>query len=129
MGDLAEALYRQGRHDEADQYAEVVREIAAADDFDPQMRWRAVHAKVLAQRGDFDQAETLSREAVAITADTDWLRHHADVLVDRAEVLQLAGRADDAAQALREAIELYERKQSRPDAQRAKAKLAAIVTY
>jgi class 3 adenylate cyclase/tetratricopeptide (TPR) repeat protein len=128
LGLLAEALYRQGRYDEADQYAEMVREIAAADDFDPQMRWRAVHAKVLAQRGDFDHAETLSREAVAITVHTDWLRHQADALADRAEVLQLAGRADDAAQALREAIELYDRKQSRPDAQRVKAKLEAIAS-
>jgi len=126
---LAEALYRQGRHDEAEQYCAMVPEIAAVDDFDPQMRWRAVQAKVLAQRGEFDQADELSREAVAITAETDWVRHHGDALVSRAEVLELAGRGDEAAEALREAIELYERKQSRPDVERARARLEALASY
>jgi class 3 adenylate cyclase/tetratricopeptide (TPR) repeat protein len=123
---LAEALYRQGRYDEAEESVRMVREIAAADDFDPQLRWRSVQAKILAQRGEHAEAEQLSRDALAIAASTDWYRMHADALVARSEVLRLAGRVDEAAQALRDAIELYERKQATVDLERARTALAAL---
>ena len=120
--DVAVSLAEKGGFDRVRQ-----REVAASDDFDPQLRWRSVQAKVLARRGEFEEAETLSREALAIAAGTDWHRMHADALVDLAEVLRLAGRADETAQALREAIELYERKQDLADAKRARSELATLL--
>ena len=127
-GLLAEALYAQGRFDEAERWTETVREMAAAEDFEPQVRWRTVLAKVRAQRGALEDAESLSRGAVAIAAATDWHRFHADALVARAEVLQLAGRVAEAVEALRSAVELYERKQARVDASHVQQMLERLVS-
>ena len=48
---LAEALYRQGRDEEALVMTEQSEEIAAADDVATQYLWRSVRAKLLARRG------------------------------------------------------------------------------
>jgi tetratricopeptide (TPR) repeat protein len=125
---LAQTLYVLGRYDEAEQTAQHVREIASAEDFDPQVRWRSVRAKVLARRGSFEQADALSREAVAIAAATDWHRFHGDALADRAEVLELAGRTGDAAEALRAAVDLYEQKQARVEARLARRWLERLTS-
>jgi tetratricopeptide (TPR) repeat protein len=123
-GVLAEALYRQGRFDEAARFCELTRDIGFADDLEVQVRWRYIYAKVLAQRKQFDKAEELAREAVARAARTDWYLTHADALVALADVLSLAGREEDAVQPLRGALELYERKQAVFEIERTRARLA-----
>jgi hypothetical protein len=45
---------------------ELVARSALADDRDPQVAWRRVQAKVLAQRGDFENAEALARKAIEL---------------------------------------------------------------
>jgi hypothetical protein len=55
-GMLAEALYRQGRLDEAQLMTEEAQSIAVRDDPDAQARWRTVRAKLLARRGQFPAA-------------------------------------------------------------------------
>jgi tetratricopeptide (TPR) repeat protein len=112
LGILAEALYAQGRLDEAAKAAEDQRALAAADDFEPQVRWRILLGRVLAQRGEIEAAETLARDAVAIAAATDWYLFHGDALVALAEVLEQAGRTAEAAQHLADAVELYDRKRA-----------------
>jgi tetratricopeptide (TPR) repeat protein len=67
---------------------------------------------VLADRGQYSDAETLAREAVAIIARTDGLNFQADALCDLAEVLAAAGREDEAAAALTEALDRYDRKRN-----------------
>jgi hypothetical protein len=47
-----------------------------------------------------------------LVAGTDALNDHADTLLDLAEVLRLAGRGEQAARAVGEAIVLYERKEN-----------------
>ena len=59
---------------------------------------------------ELDEAEKLAREGVALAADSEFVVLHADVLLDLAEVLRLAGRAEDAAEVTAEAVGLYERK-------------------
>ena len=49
---LAEALYRQGRDEEAFRMTEESEQIAAADDVATQYLWRSVRAKLLARRGE-----------------------------------------------------------------------------
>lgn len=46
---LADAVYSQGRLPEAQQLADEAREIAVSGDYDPQVVWRAVSAKLLAR--------------------------------------------------------------------------------
>jgi tetratricopeptide (TPR) repeat protein len=72
--------------------------------------WRSARAKVLARDGNADKALQLAREAVAIIAETDWLNLRGDALLDLAEVLDLAGKPDEAAPRIAEALHLYEQK-------------------
>jgi tetratricopeptide (TPR) repeat protein len=104
--------------------SERAKELTARDpsDVDAQYRWRTVCAKVLARKGEYAAAEMLAREAVALTTDTDWLNSRAEVHLDLAEVLQLAGRAEEALAAVNEALQLYEAKENVVAAQRARAR-------
>ena len=61
--------------------------------------------------------------AVGHVEGTEFLNLHADALLVLAEVLRLAGRAGEAAAALEEAIELYERKGNVVSAAKARAAL------
>ena len=69
---LAEAEYALGRVGEAHQLTEEAEALAAADDLDAQVRWRATRAKVLAQRGQFTAARQLAGQAEALIAPTSW---------------------------------------------------------
>jgi class 3 adenylate cyclase/tetratricopeptide (TPR) repeat protein len=123
---LAEALYRQGRDSEAEHYTHVSAENTGPGDIASEVRWRNVRAKLLARRGEFDEADRLGLEAVRFMEQTDSLAQHADALVSRAEVLRLAGRADEAATALEEAMRLYERKGVLPQIERTRALLSEL---
>lgn len=107
---LAEALYQLGRHREAERFADVALTIASRNDIATQARGRAVKAKLLAARQDFDGAERLGRKAVALAADTDDLFMHGQVLFALAEVLLLARRHDEARPVLETVAEVSTRK-------------------
>jgi tetratricopeptide (TPR) repeat protein len=85
-----------------------------------------VRGKVLARRGEFQEAESLAREAVAIGEKTDMLNMQGDAYLDLGEVLVLAGRPDEAVAALEQAIERYERKGNLVSSRRAQTHLAEI---
>jgi class 3 adenylate cyclase/tetratricopeptide (TPR) repeat protein len=125
-GSLARALYALDRLDEADAWAGRAAELGASEDAATQMMWRRVRAKVLARRGEPAEAERLAREAVAICDETDDLNAQGDAYDDLAEVLLLDGRTDQAAAALGEALERYERKGSRVSAQRTRVRLGEL---
>jgi len=64
--------------------------------------------------------------AVALIDGTDFLLDRADARMDLAEVLRLAGRSDEAAQPMEEALRLYEEKGNLVSAERACALLAEL---
>ena len=107
---LAQALYAQGRDEEALRLTETSEASAAAEDLHTQVQWRAARAKVLARAGRTEEAEALAREAVELGGRTDFLVMRGNAALDLAEVLLLAGRADESVAAAREALALYERK-------------------
>jgi tetratricopeptide (TPR) repeat protein len=109
---LADALFVQGRDEEALRLSNrwTPERITVPEDADAQISWRRVRAKLLARRGEVEEAERLAREAVSIAARTDLLEPHAQSLADLATVLRLAGRPEESATAAREAIRLYEEK-------------------
>jgi class 3 adenylate cyclase/tetratricopeptide (TPR) repeat protein len=122
----ASALYELGRLEEAEEWAQKGADMGASDDMATQVLAGQVLAKVNARRGRHSEAERLAREALAGADDTDSLVVQGDARHDLAEVLELAGRRDDAAAALNEALELYERKGAVVPAQRVRKRLAAL---
>jgi predicted ATPase/class 3 adenylate cyclase len=125
-GLLAEVVVRQGHIEEAEQLAQL-SEDGAAGDIGAQTQWRRTRARLEAERGRHEQAIDLAREAVDVASRTDALNMRADSLVRLSEVLRLAGRANEAESAARDALELYERKGNIVSAQRATALLAEPV--
>jgi tetratricopeptide (TPR) repeat protein len=125
-GWLAEALYALDRLEEADAWAGRAAELGASDDAITQMLWRQVRSKVLARRGEVDEAERLVREALAVSEKTDFLDAQGDVYADLAEVLLLGGSPEEAGVALRQALERYERKGNIVSTRRTEARLAEL---
>ena len=121
---LAAALFAQGRHDEADRFAEESERLAAEDDVLTQVLWRGVRARTLALRGSFGEAERLAWHAVLMSEDSDFLNHRAAALVDLAIVLHQAGRADEAQTAFADGLRLFEQKGNTVAADRARADIA-----
>jgi tetratricopeptide (TPR) repeat protein len=106
--ELAEKpLYAQARYDEAERFAALGREAGATEDVETQARWRGAMAKVLARRGEYEEAARLAREAVELVEPTDGPELRGDVLMDAAETYRLASRREDAAAAAQRAEATY----------------------
>jgi len=125
-GDLAQAVYVQGRYDEALDLAAVAEELASADDVISQVFWRSVRAKVLAHRGRADEALPLAEQAVDLIRGTDSPVTLARTLVDLAEVQSLGDRSEAAHDALSEAAALLERKENVVAARRVAERLEVL---
>ena len=122
---LAEALYRQGKLDEAMLATLASEGSTAPDDLASQMAWRGVRAKVLAARGDLREAESLGRSAVVFADRTDMLSFAADAHVDLAIVLATQGTAEAIGE-LERALALYREKGNVVSAARAGSKLREL---
>ena len=120
---LARVLFQLGRLDEAEVWAERGRELGAEDDAMTQVLWRQAKALIAAQRGEAEEAVRLARRAVEISLGTDMLYEQATAYTDLAEVAAVAGDTSGAADAYRQALDLYQRKGSIVSARRAQAGL------
>jgi tetratricopeptide (TPR) repeat protein len=109
---LGRSLCALGRFDEAEPLAALGRQMGTEGDVVTQMLWRQVAGLVSAHRHEHAEGERLTREAVEIAGRTDALIFQGDALCDLAEVLAAAGRTDEAADALEQALERYERKKN-----------------
>jgi class 3 adenylate cyclase/tetratricopeptide (TPR) repeat protein len=125
---LAEALYGQGRYDEAETLTKTSEEIAGTEDLYSQVFRRIVRARVHAQRSDTEAAERLAREAVDMSKVTDFVELRARAHLALGEVLQqLAGKAEEAQTVIGEAIRLFEQKGFSVGAERGRSFLAQDV--
>ena len=125
---LGFALCELGDYDEAERLAQQGRELGDPDDVMTQRIWRQTLALVHAARGRHAEAERLAREAVDYSLRSDSPAQQGDALCGLAEVLEAAGRRDDAIAAWREALNRYERKGIIPLARRVRERLAALQT-
>jgi len=107
---LAQAVYAQGRYDEAEELSREAERSTRPNDVHSHIIWRGTRAKALARRGEFEAGEKLARAAVEYAEASDFLHSHAEALTDLAEVLALAGRKTEAASAIEAAIRLHETK-------------------
>ena len=125
-GNLAQALYALDRLDEADAWAGRAAELGASDD--------AVDADALAAgQGEGARAPRRARRGGAARARGGRDRRRdrlldaqGDAYADLAEVLLLAGKPDEAAAALEQALERYERKGNLASAGRTRTRLREL---
>jgi class 3 adenylate cyclase/tetratricopeptide (TPR) repeat protein len=109
-GILAEALHVQSRDDEAEELTRSIEESAGSEDVYSQVLWRGVYAKVLARRGDVEEAERLARESLSLVGPTDFLHGKWYAHMTLAEVLGHDGRLDEAQRAVGDAVQAAEEK-------------------
>jgi tetratricopeptide (TPR) repeat protein len=130
LSTYAPALGRQlctlGRYEEAEEMARRGHAVADQHDITAQAFWRQVQARVAGNRRQHAEAHRLAREAVEMLEQTDGLQAQGDALCDLAEVLDAAGRHDEAAASVRQALERYDRKRLIPLAARLRDQLAAL---
>jgi class 3 adenylate cyclase/tetratricopeptide (TPR) repeat protein len=124
--ELADAIFRQGRPDEAERYVALARDAAAPDDVASQSIWRQVQAKILARRGDLSEALRLAREAVSWYEDSDYIVGHGDALMDLSEVLDVSGDHAAALAAARAGLAKFEQKGHVPATARAQERIAEL---
>jgi DNA-binding SARP family transcriptional activator len=117
---LAQAVYAQGRVEEAGDLCRAIDPGAVADDILTRAVWYGTLAKVLAHEGRGDEAEALAHEAVALVEGTDLLSHRGDAMLDLADVQRTCGRDANADRAITAALALYERKGNAAAAARAR---------
>ena len=103
---LAEALYAQGRFEEADETLKSLKDEWAGGDASVSAPRLSLRAKLLAADGWTRLAEETSERALRMVRATDWLCLQADAFLAHAEVMQTVGRADDALAGAQEALRL-----------------------
>ncbi len=108
-GGLAEALFRQGRLDEAEEWLERCREWAADDDLASQLLYRATMGELLAARGRIDEGLALALEGTTIAERTDF-GWNGSAYVSVARIQRLAGDREAALAAAHRALDLQEQK-------------------
>jgi class 3 adenylate cyclase/tetratricopeptide (TPR) repeat protein len=124
---LGRSLHALGHNEEAEHLARRGRELGSEDDLLTQTLWRQVQALVQAHRGsEHEEAERLAREAVSITERMDGLNLQGDAYCDLAAVLAAAGRTNEAAEALEQALDRYERKKNLAMVAQVKPKLEEL---
>jgi predicted ATPase/DNA-binding SARP family transcriptional activator/predicted negative regulator of RcsB-dependent stress response len=108
---LAESLYEQGRCEEAEELLDEAEESVQPEDSFDQVPLRTIRAKLCARRGEFDVALRLVEEADAIApADNAYLL--GNVLLTKGDMLLQAGKLEEAAAALGEALRLFEERRA-----------------
>jgi class 3 adenylate cyclase len=126
-GILAEAIYAQGKYDEAEGFTRISEESAGADDVYSQVLWRSVRAKCIARRGKRTEALGIACESVRLVESTDALDLRRHTLASQAEVCRLAGRTTEAQTALHEAIRAAEQKENLVGARLAREALHGLL--
>ncbi|HEU5216962.1 MAG TPA: adenylate/guanylate cyclase domain-containing protein [Gaiellaceae bacterium] len=123
---LGRVVCSLGAADEAERLARKGRELGDPEDVWTQALWRQAQALVHSARSEHGEAVRLAREAVELWSRTDALVRQAEGHCDLAEVLEAAGRPEEAIGVWREALECYERKGVLPLAAHVRERLATL---
>ena len=107
----ARVLCATGHDEEADRWIKRTGELDIRTNVLGRALQNQVEALVQSHRGAHAHAEQLAREGVAIIETTDGLNYQ-DAYCDLSEVLAAAGRTEEAAAALEQALDRYERKKN-----------------
>jgi class 3 adenylate cyclase/tetratricopeptide (TPR) repeat protein len=106
--ELGEALYELGERDEPERLALDAETMGGPDDLVNFAFGRALRARIAADRGELEAAETLAREALAYGERSDFPQIHARVREALGHVARAAGRTDEARAEFERAIAAHE---------------------
>jgi class 3 adenylate cyclase/tetratricopeptide (TPR) repeat protein len=123
---LAQALCALGRFEEAERFTRISEDAADARDLASQVQWRGARALVESHAGNEEAALRLLDDAILMAEDTSYVDTLADTLVIRAEVRARGGNRAGAADDLRRAIDLADRKEYLPLRERAAGMLSSL---
>ena len=126
LAQLGEALYDQGRYEEAERVVAESEAISSPEDAADLLALATLKARLSARRRDYVHAEHAAREALAKAADSKLRFVLEDAWMGLAEVLLLAGRGDEAREPAQQALDLYESSGLMPSAERARRFLTAL---
>jgi DNA-binding SARP family transcriptional activator/tetratricopeptide (TPR) repeat protein len=122
---LADVLYHRGLYERATELARLAQSGSTSDDIVTEWLWRSVEARLAARVGDTARADELINAALQMLASTDAVIHRGTCLLDAAEVFSLTDRSDKAADAIQEALRLFEKKGDQVRAARARSLLSS----
>ena len=120
---LAAVLYDCGQPDEAARLAVEGERVGAAEDVVNFANGRALRARIAADQGAHDNAESLARQALGYAYKTDMPRAQATAREALAHVLSAAGHLDGARAELERALQLWQRYGYSAQAERTRALL------
>ncbi|CAN5633922.1 AAA family ATPase [soil metagenome] len=125
---LADALWLQGRVEEAASYAAISAEIGDPTDIAAQVLERTTRARLLASAGEARVAETVAIKAIELAEPTDFLTLQAAAALALADVLVADGRGEESRTHVERARDLYEIKQNVIAAERVATRMATPVS-
>jgi tetratricopeptide (TPR) repeat protein len=120
---LAQVLVVQGKLEEGEAFSRQAEELADEDDVSSQVFWRCARARIYAATGRAEEGEALARQAVELARGTVDICLLGGALLDLADVLGQRGRQNEAEPPLREALQLFERKEDRTSVRRVRGLL------
>jgi tetratricopeptide (TPR) repeat protein len=126
-GHIAEALYLQGRLEEAEHWTNVAEAHSATDDLVAQLTWQPVQAKINVRKGLATEGVERVLHVMRLADTTDRLNQRAKIKLDLGEILMQAGQKTEAHTAIHEACELFTAKGNSVGAQKARGLLQVEV--
>ena len=107
---LADVLLARGRLEEAQAFLLISDTTAASDDLASLVPLRLIRARMQAQLGQWEKAETLVLQALELLEGTDDVEARADALISLTRALSGAGKTGEAVAAAEEAVRLCDQK-------------------
>ena len=123
---LGLCLVRQGRPVEAEPFLELAERLMSNGGKDVLNLVHLARSATALSGGSLSEAEDHARRALTAIADWDHPNIKGDSLVQLADVLRAAGRADEAVDAYSEALALYQQKENLVAAERVTGSLALL---
>jgi tetratricopeptide (TPR) repeat protein len=123
---LAHSLYEQGRFEEAADMVGVSEDLGASDDLVNHIMGRGIRAMLLGRGGRIEAAVARAEDAVGMTDGIDFWDTLSVAFENLGEVYRLAGRRDDAISALRQSLDVCERKGAVAALEQIRGKLAHV---
>jgi len=123
---LAEALVGAGRLEEALRFTDVSEATASPDDIASHILLRTARAKALAGAGKLSDAVRVAQEAVRVAEQTDLAYGQGEAWTTLGIVLSACRRNDEAHDALRRGLEVYDTKKDVASARRVHTLLQGV---